>query len=228
MRSSDVWIVVPAYNESEVLESVLNRIIEEFGNNIVLVDDCSSDNTAWVARQLNIDVISHPINLGQGAALQTGIERALRLGAKAIVTMDSDGQHRVEDAKSMVKKLNLNSSEVICGSRFLGVEPVNMPRSKWITLRLATIFTKMLTGVPVTDAHNGLRALTRSAAMKIHITQNRMAHATEIIKLFKKNNIKYSEFPVQIIYSEYSIRKGQKITNSLNILMDLLLGGISK
>jgi len=108
------------------------------------------------------------------------------------------------------------------------VDSVTMPRAKRLTLRCAATFTRLSTGIPVTDAHNGLRALSRSAAKKIRITQNRMAHASEIIAQIKVKHLRYKEYPVQIIYSEYSIAKGQKISNSINILIDLFFGRISK
>lgn len=227
--NSQVWIVIPAYNESSVIADVLCKLKENFkAEQIVVVDDCSVDLTASVVRENSCTLLSHPINLGQGAALQTGITFALENGAEFIVTFDSDGQHRVEDALNMLTQVQSGECKIVCGSRFLGLEAKNLSFSKLITLKLAVIFTKLTTGVSVTDAHNGLRVMTRSAARLINLKQNRMAHASELIGIIKKNNIEYMEYPVKIIYSDYSMNKGQKISNSFNIILDLLIGRILK
>ena len=225
----DSWIVVPAYNEEFVIGSVLEKLMEFFDPiRVVVVDDCSTDSTGGIANKLGCSVLTHPINLGQGAALQTGIDYALSKGAEFIVTFDSDGQHKVEDALRMLALLNRGDFKIICGSRFMGIKSQKMTFSKLLTLKMAVIFTRLTTGLNVTDAHNGLRVMTRSAAKCINIRQNRMAHASEIMGLIKNNNINYEEVPVEIIYTNYSIGKGQKISNSINIILDLLIGRFDK
>ena len=210
-----------------MIAEVIKDVLPTFPH-IVVVDDGSGDDTAIIACNAGATVVRHPVNLGQGAALQTGIDFALVSGAQIIVTFDADGQHRIEDALTLARAIDNDEADIVCGSRFLGVDSVTMPRAKRLTLRCAATFTRLSTGIPVTDAHNGLRALSRSAAKKIRITQNRMAHASEIIAQIKINHLRYKEYPVQIIYSEYSIAKGQKISNSINILIDLFFGRISK
>lgn len=224
---NNVWFVIPAYNESKVIEEVLKVVKNHFSDRIVVVDDCSTDNTATVSNKY-CDVVKHPINLGQGAALQTGIDYALKCGAEIVVTFDSDGQHRIEDAIKMINLIKLDVPMVVCGSRFLGVDADNMPLKKAVTLRLATLFTRIVTKVNVTDAHNGLRVMNRMALERIRINQNRMAHATEIIRKVKTENIEYKEAPVKILYTSYSVAKGQKISNIINIVLDLIIGSVSK
>jgi glycosyltransferase involved in cell wall biosynthesis len=206
---------------------VVTNTLKSFPN-IVVIDDGSKDETARHAKDAGAFVIRHPINLGQGAALQTGIDFAIINDAKVIVTFDADGQHRVEDAIAIVKHLKYHQLDVVCGSRFLGLESKTIPKKRKFWLKLAAIFTKLTTGVPVSDAHNGLRAMSSDAAKKIRITQNRMAHASEFISQVKKNSLSFDEIPVEIIYSPYSLEKGQKLTNSFNILIDLLIGKIDK
>jgi len=210
-----------------MITDVIKHAIATFPN-IVVVDDGSSDTTATLACEAGATVICHPINLGQGAAIQTGIDFALMSGADIIVTFDADGQHRIEDAWTLAQAIDQNEADIVCGSRFLGIESTTMPAAKRLTLKLAALFTRFSSGVPVTDAHNGLRAISRSAAQKIRITQNRMAHASEIISQVKSLKLRYKEYPVQILYTDYSIAKGQKISNAINILIDLLFGRISK
>ena len=227
MDLSNVWLVIAAFNEGGMITDVIKRAVPTFPN-IVVVDDGSSDTTATLACEAGATVICHPINLGQGAAIQTGIDFALMSGADIIVTFDADGQHRIEDALTLARGIDQNEADIVCGSRFLGIESTTMPGTKRLTLKLAALFTRFSSGVPVTDAHNGLRAISRSAAKKIRITQNRMAHASEIISQIKSLKLRYKEYPVQILYTEYSIAKGQKISNAINILIDLLFGRISK
>lgn len=223
----NVWFVIAAFNEEGVISKVLDEIFDKY-NNVVVVDDCSTDGTVDIIKLSKAKLIQHPINLGQGAALQTGIEYALINNAEIIVTYDADGQHRIEDAIRLINGIENDEADIICGSRFLGMKSLTMPLSKKLVLKLATLFTRMTTGVPVSDAHNGLRAMSYYAAQKINITQNRMAHASELISEISRHKLRYKEYPIIINYTDYSINKGQKIHNAINILIDLLLGRISK
>lgn len=220
-------MVVPAYNEAKVIGDVLKNALLVFPN-IVVVDDCSSDATPEIAYQMGATVIRHCINLGQGASLQTGIDYVLQMHARAIVTFDADGQHRVEDAVRVLNSILINEADVVIGSRFLGINSLSMPLMRRLTLKAAVIFTRITAGIYVTDAHNGLRALSSESAKKIKITQNRMAHASEIISQISSLKLRYKEVPIQVLYSEYSLAKGQKTSNIVNILVDLFFGGISK
>ena len=149
-------------------------------------------------------------------------------GAEIIVTFDADGQHRIEDAIKLADAITKNEADIVCGSRFMGIDAKNIPAKRRFFLKLAALFTRLTTGVPVTDAHNGLRALSRKAAESIRITQSRMAHSSEIISKIREHKLRFKELPVEIIYTEYSLSKGQKLSNSINILMDLFIGGVHK
>lgn len=220
--NADTWLVVPLYNEGTVVREVILEARKTF-QNIVCVDDGSSDNSVEEALAGGAVVVSHPINLGQGAALQTGIDFALlQPGAEYFVTFDSDGQHRTEDAEMMVERLRNEPLDIIVGSRFLD-DRTNASRLKKAVLRLAVLFERVTTGVKLTDAHNGLRALNRHAATAIRIRQNRMAHASEIVGLIGSKKLRYDEQAVQIIYTDYSRAKGQSLWNSVNILSELFI-----
>ncbi len=227
MDLSKVYVLITAYNEETLIGHVLTDLQRAF-QHIVVIDDCSEDTTGEVAREHGAVVIRHPINLGQGAALQTGITYICGTDATAVVTFDADGQHRVEDAVTLATAVLRDEADVVCGSRFLTLKSATMPRLKFVVLKMAAIFTRITTGVRVTDAHNGLRAIAIASAAKLEITQNRMAHASEIIDLIKKNGLRYKEYPVVIQYTAYSINKGQKITNAINILIDLIFKGLTK
>ena len=216
------WLVVPLYNEAQVVHDVIAEARKTFPN-IVCVDDGSSDDSANEARRGGAAVVKHPINLGQGAALRTGLDFALRQpGADFFVTFDSDGQHSVDDAMGMVKRLSKGALDIVVGSRFLD-NRTKPGLVKVVVLKLAVKFENIMTGVKLTDAHNGLRALSRHAAQVIRIDQNRMAHASEIVAEIGRNKLRYEEMPVHLVYTEYSKSKGQSVWNSVNILSDLFL-----
>ena len=216
---ADVWVVIAAYNEARVIAEVVTGV-RSAGHPVILVDDGSADDTAALAREAGALVIVHPINLGQGAALQTAIEFALLQGAAYIVTFDADGQHRAADAAGLVAALIQGQAEFALGSRFLG-EALNLPKSRRLLLKAATVFTRLTTGLDVTDAHNGLRAMTRRGAQAIKLKQNRMAHASEILHQISRSRLPYVEAPVTIAYSEYSLAKGQRVSDALGIMLDL-------
>lgn len=209
------------YNEASVVSDVIRDLRSEFPY-IVCVDDGSSDNSVAVARTAGAIVVEHPVNLGQGAALQTGLSYALLdPHTTEIVTFDADGQHQVSDAVEMVARIRNGEAEVVLGSRFLDGRS-EVSATKRLILKLAAFQSRMSTGMTLTDAHNGLRALNAATAQKIDLTQNRMAHASELIHQLAEIKPRWVEHPVKIIYTDYSKAKGQSLLNSVNILADLL------
>jgi len=222
----ETFVVVPAYNEARVIGDVVRGLLPTFPN-VVVVNDGSSDDTAAVLKNLPATVVTHHINLGQGAALQTGITHALERGASYIVTFDADGQHRVEDALAAVRVLSEGGCDVVCGSRFLGTTS-NVPRVRKVVLKAAVGLANLTTGARMTDAHNGLRALSRKAAQCLELLQSGMAHASEVISQLREHKMQIREVPVQIHYTEYSLAKGQHSLNSINILFDLVIGRFLK
>jgi polyprenyl-phospho-N-acetylgalactosaminyl synthase len=216
--STGVWVVIAAYNEARAIGRVLAGL-SAWPYRVVVVDDGSTDATGHVARG-GADVLTHPINLGQGAALQTGIAYALLRGATHVVTFDADGQHRPEDIAGLLAALAAHNADFALGSRFRGAA-VDMPPLRRLMLRAATWFTRLTTGLDVSDAHNGLRAMTRAGAGHIRLRQNRMAHASEILHQIAASGLPYVEAPVTIHYSRYSLAKGQRASEFVVILLDL-------
>jgi glycosyltransferase involved in cell wall biosynthesis len=215
------WLIIPLFNEGSVIFDVVQQARETFPN-IVCVDDGSTDDSAENARRAGAHLVRHPINLGQGAALQTGLRYALGDARAAyFVSFDADGQHRTEDALTMVRRLATEPLDIVIGSRFLDgrTKPGILKR---VVLKAAVVFQNLTSGVRLTDAHNGLRAFSRQAAESVRITQNRMAHASEIVNEIGRLKLRYAEEPVHIIYTDYSRSKGQSLWNSVNILNDLI------
>lgn len=217
----NIFIVLPAYNEAHAVGEVVLGLRRLY-RNVVVVDDGSSDDTADRARAAGATVVTHLMNRGQGAALQTGIEYSVRCGADTIVTFDADGQHRVEDVAALVEALDRDGADIAIGSRFLGAQH-EVPLLRRALLRAAAVFMRVTSRVKLTDAHNGLRAIRRSAAEKIHISLDGMAHASEIIDQISLNGLRVVEVPVVIRYSDYSRRKGQSGLAAFRIVLDYLL-----
>jgi len=214
---ADTFVVIAAYNEARAIRAVVGEVVAA-GWAVVVVDDGSRDDTAAAARMPGATVLRHAINLGQGAALQTGIEFALRRGAKHIVTFDADGQHSVEDIPELLAALATH--DIALGSRFLGKDSVGAGWRRRAMLRTATSISNRLSGMKLTDAHCGLRAFRASAAPHLRITQDRMAHASELLRKIQTSGLRVTEVPVTVKYTEYSMQKGQSGFQAVRILFD--------
>lgn len=218
-----IFIVIPAFNEEKTIRNVI-RDVQKYISDIIVVDDGSTDRTAEFAKSAGARVLKHLINRGQGAALRSGTNYALKRGADIIVHMDADGQHQARDILAITEPLVEDRTDVALGSRFLG-NTCQMPWTKKnIIIPLARIINWLLTGLWLTDAHNGWRALSAKAARKIQISQDGMAHNTDIPVQIVENNLKYKEVAVEVIYKEY----GQGFSGGLKILLDLLKSKILK
>lgn len=223
---TDVAIIIPVYNEAKVIRSVLNLVLKDF-KYVICVNDGSKDDSILEISKTDAFLINHPINMGQGAALQTGIEFARQLSVDYFVTFDADGQHRLQDIMTMLEEIKASSYDIILGSRFLG-ETIGMKTSKRIILKLAIQFSNLTSGLKLTDTHNGLRVFNRKVAEGMQITLPDMAHASEILEIIAEKKYKYKEVPVTIEYTEYSKNKGQSMINAVNIGFDTLLRKINK
>jgi glycosyltransferase involved in cell wall biosynthesis len=218
----DVWLVIPLYDEASVIREVVADARRVFPH-VVCVDDGSRDDSAAEAAAGGAHVVRHPVNLGQGAALQTGFEFALSdPSMRWVVTFDADGQHQVADAADMVATARTEGLDVVFGSRFLD-ERTEAGALKKLVLRAAVGYTNLTTGTRLTDAHNGLRVISRDVVSRLEITQNRMAHASELVAQIGALGVRYGERPVHILYTDYSRAKGQSLWNSVNILVELIL-----
>lgn len=219
--SSELYVVVPAYNEAPVVGAVINGLRALFPR-VILVNDGSTDDTARAAADAGATVLTHPLNLGQGAALQTGIEYARRLGARYVATFDADGQHDPRDLPKLLRALQDTNADLALGSRFLG-HAHGISWRRRALLRSAVIFHGLLYGLWLSDAHNGLRVLGPRALQTLELRQNGMAHATEILGWMKRYRLRFVEIPVRVRYTAYSRAKGQRGLQALKILSELLL-----
>jgi glycosyltransferase involved in cell wall biosynthesis len=224
-RYSDVWIVVPSFNEATVIGEVISELRSVF-DNVVCVDDGSADGTGEIARQAGAHLVRHPINLGQGAAIQTGIEYARgQPGATMFATFDADGQHRVKDLAAMIDRLSVGDVDVVIGTRFgrpVGSRP---PFLKRVVLQTAARLSRRGRRLGLTDTNNGLRVFNKTVADGMNITMSGMSHATEIVMMIAENQWRVVEEPVEVLYTDYSKSKGQPLLNGVNIIFDGFLRG---
>jgi glycosyltransferase involved in cell wall biosynthesis len=219
LSNSELWIVLAAFNEAAVIGDVLQGL-SAYLPRVVVVDDGSTDRTGDIATKIGACLVTHRVNLGQGAALQTGIAYALARGAKIICTFDADGQHPPETIDALHATLKRTDSDIVFGSRFLN-DTAKIPATRRALLRLAVLLNKVQTGLALTDTHNGLRLMRADAARHMRFKHARMAHASEILSITKKHGLRYAETPTPIVYTPYSLRKGQSLFNAMDVLFDL-------
>ena len=222
-----VLVIVPAYNEGRVITDTVERLLAA-GYQVVVVDDGSSDETAEVGR-LPIAYLRHPVNLGQGAALQTGMTYALRAGAEIAVHFDADGQHDCGQIERLIAPIVDGQADVVFGSRFLRQQDrEQVPWKKRILLRGGILVSWAMTGMLLSDTHNGFRAMSRRALERVQLQENGFAHATEIMQRVREGGMQYVEVPITVSYSAYSQQKGQRLSGSLSILFDLIMAKLTK
>lgn len=218
----DVWLVIPVYNEAPVVADVVREALEVFPN-IVCVDDGSKDGSAEKIRPTGAHLVQHPVNLGQGAAIQTGVEYArAQAGAAFFATFDSDGQHLVSDVERMVQRLRDEPLDIVVGTRFHG-DTTHIPRLKRLVLKSVVALSPSLRKLHLSDAHNGLRVFDKTVADGMNITLNGMGHASQIVEMIVRERWRVAEEPVTIQYTEYSMSKGQSLINGVNIMFDTVL-----
>ena len=222
--NAQVFVVIAALNESEVIGDVVRDLTLDYPH-VVVVDDGSSDRTGPIALNHGAIVLRHAINRGQGAALQTGIAYALKAGARYIVTFDADGQHDKHDIPALLAPILEGRAEFCLGSRFLE-ESSSVPWARRVLLFFAVLFTRITSGLRVTDAHNGLRAFSHRAASTIDLQLDRMAHASEIIDQIRHSGLPFCEVPVHVRYTDYSLAKGQRGVAAFRVAFDYLIARV--
>jgi len=219
----NIYVVMPAYNESETIENVIEDL-KERNLKMVIIDDGSHDETYKIAADTIYNshkgsVYRHVINRGLGAALETGIKAALAKHADIIVTFDADGQHDPDDIIPVCKPIMENKADVVIGTRNFE----EMPASKKFGNTVMNMITRIFYGIHVNDSQSGLRAFNRKAAKILDINSRGYGVSSEIIGEIKKYDLKVEEVEIKTIYTDYSISKGTNLTVGLKILAKLII-----
>jgi glycosyltransferase involved in cell wall biosynthesis len=202
-KRTKLVILIPAYNEASTIAAVIQalpkRIAGILTQQVVVINDGSTDQTALLAKKAGAKVISHPQNLGVGQAMQTGLETALSLGADYIVSIDADGQFQPRDIRSLLRPLISGQAEVVTASRFLdsSLTP-QMPHSKYWGNRLMAWFLSTLLKQHISDATCGFRAYTKEALLKLQLF-GRYTYTQEMFLQFRRQNLAFVEVPVQVL-----------------------------
>jgi glycosyltransferase involved in cell wall biosynthesis len=221
-----IFIVIPAFNEEAVIQDVIDETKKSGYENIIIIDDGSSDDTFQKAKERNVFALRHKINRGKGAAAKTGIEAAKLLGAEIAVTMDADGQHNPADIAKMVQLLE-DGHDVVLGTRLQN--PTGMPQYKIFANQIGNFFTWMIYGLWVTDSQSGFRAYSRRAMEQIDTRTDHYEYDSEVIREIRRNQLKHVEIPIEVRYTEYSMSKLQKqgFVNGLKTLYNMIWSIIS-
>lgn len=213
-----VFCIIPAINEEANIKEAVERVKSKVAQ-VVVVDDGSTDRTSELAKEAGAIVLKHFINRGQGAALETGNQYALKNGADVIVHFDADNQFKAEEISEVLKPIIAGEADAVFGSRFLGREN-NMPAfKKKVIMPLARLVNRWFLGIRLTDPQCGFRVMTAKAWRKIKIRQDKMAHCSEILYKAHKNNLQIKEIPISVIYNRF----GLKFAGGVEVLKDLLL-----
>jgi len=228
IQNKKIIVLVPTHNEGSVLRQSVEPLLQQMPLQVVIIDDGSHQPAVKQVQGLPVVVLRHKVNLGQGAALQTGITYARKANADYVITFDADGQHAASDLPALLQPLLRNEADIVLGSRFINGHSNSVPLFKKGILHAARFINYSFTGILLSDAHNGIRAFNKTALDKISLTENRMAHASEILFLIKKHRLRYKEVPVTVRYTRYARQKGQGGGSAIKILFDLLLHKLFK
>lgn len=227
-EESKIFIVIPAFNEESKIGAVINELKTAGYYNILVINDGSTDKTRETALEAGTEVLDHMVNRGQGAALRTGIEYLKEnYNPEIIITFDADGQHQATDLANLIQPILEDEADIALGSRFIS-NTSSVPFIRKSILKMGILFTVFISSIKLTDTHNGLRALGKKAIEEIKISNRNMEHASDIINEIAKKNLRFKEIPVNILYSNYSLHKGQSSFNFIKMGIKILIRQITK
>lgn len=216
---------IPAYNEEtmvgKVVKSIPKKLYGASHVEIVVIDDGSNDHTFIEARKAGAKVFQHLINRGLGGALKTIFAYARETECDILVTFDADGQHDSSDLSKIVAPVIKNKSDVVIGSRWLLKK--DAPFLRKMVNKLANFVTFIFFDISTSDSQSGFRAFGKKAINSIILTSDGMEVSSEVFKEVKRNRLRLAEIPIKPVYTRYSRAKGQKLSNSINVFIQLLL-----
>lgn len=211
---NDLFIIIPAHNEKKHISGIIKRA-KKHSPNVVVVDDGSADNTSLLADKAGAVVLRHVVNMGKGAALKTGCDYALKKGAKILIAMDADGQHKPEDIPRFLK--SLDKSDIVFGSRVRrGKMPAVFKFGNWFINKV----NDTLFGVRLKDTQSGFRAFTAKAYKKIRWDSQNYSVEAEMIANVGRKDLKYSEIFIKTIYSDSY--KGTTVLDGVRIVINMI------
>lgn len=211
---------MPAYNEARYIIDVILGC-KKYVDQVVVVDDGSTDATAEVSEKHGAYVVKHPKNMGYGAALRSCFEAARELGADRMVIIDSDGQHDPADIPRLLKPLN-NGADLVIGSRFCNGNGRNVPAYRKVGMKVLDVATSVVGGVSVSDSQSGFRAYGKKAIERIKINENGMSAGSEILLQVKDNRLNVEEVEIHCRYDVEDASTQNPIRHGVAVLLVLL------
>ncbi|MCA9329414.1 glycosyltransferase family 2 protein [Candidatus Saccharibacteria bacterium] len=220
-----VVFLLPAFNESAVLGDVIIELQKavkkkKYESLIVVIDDGSTDETGNIASASGVQIIRHILNTGSGGATSTGIRFAKQQGATIAATLDADGQHKISDVLNGVDIMLKNDIDLLIGSRLINSE--GMSKIKILGNKGLSFITGLLFGVNVTDYQSGLRLYSQKSITTLRWRSVGYEFCSEMLWRAKQQGLIVNEYPIEAIYSDYSIAKGQNNWNAVNIVKSLI------
>lgn len=217
-------VIIPAFNEDRFILTLLKKLNKFKFNNIVVIDDGSNDDTAFFAKQGGVTILKHELNRGMGAATQTGIDWGIKNGYEYFLTIDADGQQKIEDLKRILK--TLEDYKCVIGSRFL--EKNKIPLFRYLANKVANILTGIIFGIWVTDSQSGLRGFHRDVAKKLHLHSDGFEFCSDFIREVYFLGFEIKEIPISVLYTKETMAKGQNLAEGLKTLSKLCLRAITR
>ncbi|HRW76082.1 MAG TPA: glycosyltransferase family 2 protein [Saprospiraceae bacterium] len=217
----NICIVIPAFNEGSVIGQVVQRVLDLGFVHVLVVDDGSTDDTRHQALHAGAHVIRHLINRGAGAAAQTGIKYVREHGFGYLIQIDADGQHYPEDMVRMCEHMANTQADIILGSRFIDPSP-GIPAFRVFYNQLSNIFTNWFCTRWYSDTQSGFRMLGRRAIQEIDLQIDGFGYCSEMIVLADKRGLVIEEIPIRVMYTSYSMSKGQNLQMGINTALNIL------
>ena len=230
MAKSKLLVLIPAFNEENTIKKVIRDIknhTKKYATQIIVINDGSLDSTGKIAKGEKVTVITHILNRGLGASINTGLEYAKAKVFDVLITFDADGQHDAAKIPTLVKPILSGKADITIGTR-LHPKSKSMPTERTLVNKIANFTTFLLTGVYSSDTQSGFRGFSKKAVSLLNITSQRMEVSSEIFKEIKRNSFRFSEIPIDAVYTSYSLSKGQSITNAPNVLLKLAISLMRK
>lgn len=217
--------VIPAYNEASRVGNVVAAALK-YVDTVIVVDDGSTDDTSHAAEHAGACVVRHSQNGGAGAATMTGIEAARRMGATAVVTLDADEQHDPADIPRLLEPVKRDEADIVFANRF-GIRPDGIgnriPSVRRLFNAIGNLVTLVATGKWVQDSQSGYKVFGPKALAQVDLRMSGFEFCTEIVREAVQHKWRISQIPTKVLYSEYTLAKGQSFGNGVKTALKILL-----